>query len=42
MTVTFDPARYKETTRAQWEDGRGRVARLGSDAGGLAGRGHRR
>ena len=20
MTVTFDPARYKETTRAQWED----------------------
>src|SRR3954462_2718881 len=20
MTVTFDPARYKDTTRAQWED----------------------
>ena len=20
MTVTFDPVRYKETTRAQWED----------------------
>ena len=20
MTVTFDPARYKETTRAQWQD----------------------
>jgi hypothetical protein len=20
MTVTFDPVRYKDTTRAQWED----------------------